>query len=783
MSNNFIQEPASYALHIHPSALLRTGWVFVCMLAAYAVSINAAESPDGRWAGELFEIGCNGSVQAIVGGPEGKVYIGGLFDSCGGVSANGVVRYEPETGTWSALGNDGGSGVNGGVWALALTESALYVGGNFTEASTGGGSPVAANRIARWDLENDSWSSLGHNGGNGLNDDIYSITHSNNALFVGGSFTLANLGSSIDANRVARWDLDTGTWSAIGTGGGNGVNDYVYALLVIGTDLYIGGQFNQVNCMSDFPCDGIAANGIIRWTGASWENVGNEGGNGVDGPVVVLEPSETGLYVGGGFGEANVDGSSPVPANYIAHWDANASTWSSLGSDGGNGVTHCTVFALARSGTDLYVGGCFGTANSGGSDPIAASNIARWNGSQWSTLGSGTDGTVRALALSDPDMLYVGGDFNLAGNQPSSRIGRYTTRGTLDIALTGPGIGSVTSDPAGLTCPGSCTAKFSWDQPITLTASADPGSEFVGWAGGGCSGTASCVVDFDQDTSVTAQFDLITYTVTTIAINGSITSDIDPEIEHGQTATITGENNANHYFASVSGCGGIKQLNTDQSVTNFSYETGAITEACTVEAVFAIRTYTVTTTATNGTITSSIDPEIEHGQTTTVTGETDANHYFSSVSGCGGTEQTNTDQSVNDFSFETGEIVADCTVTAEFAIVAFDISVADIQGEGTVDVLTPQVDYGGNAEFEVIPDSGWSLASFTGNTCTPIDNSDGTWTAANIIENCAVEAVFIEETDEIFSDRFQEPPPRFFLDANGVTVRCPEAEIGEQGGG
>ena len=34
--------------------------------------------------------------------------------------------------------------------------------------------------------------------------------------------------------------------------------------------------------------------------------------------------------------------------------------------------------------------------------------------------------------------------------------------------------------------------------------------------------------------------------------------------------------------------------------------------------------------------------------------------------------------------------------------------------------------------------------------------------------------------DRIFSDRF-EPPPRFFLDENGVTIRCPDAEIGEQG--
>lgn len=37
------------------------------------------------------------------------------------------------------------------------------------------------------------------------------------------------------------------------------------------------------------------------------------------------------------------------------------------------------------------------------------------------------------------------------------------------------------------------------------------------------------------------------------------------------------------------------------------------------------------------------------------------------------------------------------------------------------------------------------------------------------------------DVDEIFADRFEPPPPRFFRDANGVTIRCPHAEIGETG--
>src|SRR3989442_15431897 len=62
--------------------------------------------------------------------------------------------------------------------------------------------------------------------------------------------------------------------------------------------------------------------------------------------------------------------------------DAN---WTTLGS--GMGGPSPSVYALAVSGSDLYVGSGFKTA--GG---IAATNIAKWNGSSWTNLGSGTNG-------------------------------------------------------------------------------------------------------------------------------------------------------------------------------------------------------------------------------------------------------------------------------------------------------------------------------------------------------------------------------------------------------
>ena len=74
------------------------------------------------------------------------------------------------------------------------------------------------------------------------------------------------------------------------------------------------------------------------------------------------------------------------------------STWSALGSGTDN-----SLYALAVSGSDVYAGGHF--TRGGGT---RANFIASWNGTNWSVLGSGMNDSVRALAVSD-DNLYAGG--------------------------------------------------------------------------------------------------------------------------------------------------------------------------------------------------------------------------------------------------------------------------------------------------------------------------------------------------------------------------------------
>ena len=76
----------------------------------------------------------------------------------------------------------------------------------------------------------------------------------------------------------------------------------------------------------------------------------------------------------------------------------------------------------------------------------------------------------------------------------------------LTVTVDGTGVGSVTSDPAGIDCPGTCTTDFDQTEQVTLTPSTGPGSEFIEW-GGDCSGSGACVVDMNEDRVVSAVFE------------------------------------------------------------------------------------------------------------------------------------------------------------------------------------------------------------------------------------------------------------------------------------
>jgi 5-hydroxyisourate hydrolase-like protein (transthyretin family) len=80
----------------------------------------------------------------------------------------------------------------------------------------------------------------------------------------------------------------------------------------------------------------------------------------------------------------------------------------------------------------------------------------------------------------------------------------------LKVVLKGNGNGTVTSDPAGISCGADCTQGYMSSTSVTLTAAPESGSLFKGWSDG-CTGTAlTCTVTVDKSKTVTATFTALT---------------------------------------------------------------------------------------------------------------------------------------------------------------------------------------------------------------------------------------------------------------------------------
>jgi hypothetical protein len=303
-----------------------------------------------------------------------------------------------------------GVGCNGEVSALAhAPDGRVVVGGSFSQCGQ-----APARNIAVFDPQNESWSALGAAGSNGVDARVRALAFHAGELFVGGEFTaVADAAGERPARGFARW---TGTaWSAPDLSRFN--VQWINALQSTAQGLYVGGQ------LSEQPTPGLYVSGVFRWDGNGLARFHAATSTSV-GEVSALAEFNGELIVAGqlGFPVQGHSGSAPPQ---LARWTGSA--WAVLGQQGAGGVDG-TVTALTTHAGALFVGGRFSAVDTTDMMPggagVDARNIARWNGSAWSPLGSGTDGRVLALS-STPNGLLVGGLFSQAGAQSQRGLARW----------------------------------------------------------------------------------------------------------------------------------------------------------------------------------------------------------------------------------------------------------------------------------------------------------------------------------------------------------------------
>jgi hypothetical protein len=313
----------------------------------------------------------------------GLLYAGGVFTNAGAIAATNIALWNGST--WSSLGTGSANGVTGGassgVSALAFQGDDLYVGGSFGLA---GGVP--ANCIARW--SGGSWSALG----TGCRGGVSSIGILGSDIYVGGGFT--NVGG-VNAREFAKWDgFSWTTWPTLDGVFVYPLNDVANRMVVNNGSLYIGGRFNQAG--------DVIANHVARFDGANFYALGEKPANGFATPPITVScigQADDGIYVGG-----LITAAGRTLVSRIGRWDG--TNWNDVGGGTAGGVSGANrVLAVAGQGSDVYVGGLF--TNVGG---INVSNIAHWDGFNWSNMGFGFDSTVGALAASQT-AVYAGGGF------------------------------------------------------------------------------------------------------------------------------------------------------------------------------------------------------------------------------------------------------------------------------------------------------------------------------------------------------------------------------------
>jgi hypothetical protein len=375
--------------------------------------------------------------------PSGRLHVGGEFERIGGIAAANVATYDA---TWHPLG----AGTDRTVRAFAEDATSLYVGGDFDRA---GG--VLSRGLSQWN--GTQWQPLAGGGLTGPSGfaQVFGLLHYAGALYAAGSLNTAG-GAPVDS--IARWDGVQWSSPAHGIANTPGFAALARALTEWRRQLIVGGDFTRVGT-SLAPGAAIVSHNLAAWNGAHWSGIGK--GLGTDGDVLAMTEWNGGLVVGGRFplvggqfapglgwlrngefrwlgafdgpvldavvhrGDLIVTGQFRLVGNVAAHQIArfDGRQWSSIGVGAGE---YCACVYQDQ----LYVGGI--------------GSPRRWTGTTWQAFGIPFGGAVTAMVVHQ-GALYIGGNFQGAGAPPNLARWDGTTMTPVGTGVNDYGVGALAS--------------------------------------------------------------------------------------------------------------------------------------------------------------------------------------------------------------------------------------------------------------------------------------------------------------------------------------------------
>ncbi len=277
-----------------------------------------------------------------------------------------------------------------GVYAIALTENTIYIGGEFTRVSPQTGSGAAI----------DTTSGLLVPGFPEVDGLILAvISDGTGGWYIGGLFS--SVGGA-DRNNIAHILSDGSVDPAWDPNADGSISSLVIS--GDGATVYAGGNFTQIGGQSR---SNIAALDPTIGYATSW----NPGTNGFV-SALVMSPNGTTLYLAGAF--TSVGGQW---RNYIGAVDAlsgNVTPWDPR-ADG-----DVVALAVSPDGATVYAGGIFMAIGNQVRNNIAALETSTGNATAWNP---DANWGVLALALSpDGTIVYAAGGFTEIGGWLRNRI-------------------------------------------------------------------------------------------------------------------------------------------------------------------------------------------------------------------------------------------------------------------------------------------------------------------------------------------------------------------------
>ncbi len=356
--------------------------------------------------------GPNSDVLAMALQPDGKAIIGGYFTSYNGnAAASDYVARLNTNGTLDTTFNAGGLGADSTVNAIAVQpDGKIIIGGDFNSYN---GNAAASDKVARLNA-NGTLDTSFNPGGQGANSSTFAVAvQPDGKILIGGFFTGYN-GDSAASDKIARLNAN-GTLDTTFNYGGAGP-DFTVLSIAVQPDgkIIIGGYFVSYNG------DGAASDSVMRLNAdGTLDTTFNPGGAGADSQVnmVALQPDGK-ILIGGFFTSYNGNGAA---SDNVTRLNSNG-TLDTTFNPGGAGTDFGVLGTALQPDGKIIIWGFFNSynGNAAASDRVARLSANGTLDTTFNPGGAGVNVQVNELAVQADGKIIIGGQFTDYNGDPAA---------------------------------------------------------------------------------------------------------------------------------------------------------------------------------------------------------------------------------------------------------------------------------------------------------------------------------------------------------------------------